>query len=143
MKQWQLGSQPGWEHLELADGPALEPGPYDVVVRLRAASLNYRDLLVASLPERHVAGRVPASDGAGEVVAVGESVTKWRVGDRVVGLFFATGGRDGLRAGIIDRHWVGRWTGYCGSWRFFLSMGWGDCRPGFLSLRAPPCRVPP
>ena len=88
MKQWQLGSRPGWEHLELADGPALEPGPYDVVVRLRAASLNYRDLLVASLPERHVAGRVPASDGAGEVVAVGGAVTKWQVGDRVAGLFF-------------------------------------------------------
>ena len=77
MKQWQLGPQPGWENLERTDRPEVEsePGPHEVVVRLRAASLNYRDLLVASLPERHVAGRVPASDGAGEVVAVGGAVT--------------------------------------------------------------------
>lgn len=90
MKQWQLGPQPGWENLERSDRPEVgsEPGLHEVVVRLRAASLNYRDLLVASLPERHVAGRVPASDGAGEVVAVGGAVTKWQVGDRVAGLFF-------------------------------------------------------
>jgi NADPH:quinone reductase-like Zn-dependent oxidoreductase len=88
MKQWQLGAQPGWENLEWVDGADPSPGPGEVVVRLGAASLNYRDLLVATLAERHRPGRVPLSDGAGEIVAVGSGVTRWRVGDRVAGLFF-------------------------------------------------------
>jgi len=88
MKQWQLGSQPGWEHLELVERPDPRPGPGEVVVRVRAASLNYRDLLVATLPARHQPGRVPLSDGAGEVVEVGAGVRRWQVGDRVAGLFF-------------------------------------------------------
>ncbi len=88
MKQWQLGSQPGWESLELTERPDPRPGPGEVVVRLRAASLNYRDLLVATMPSRHQPGRVPLSDGAGEVVEVGVGVDCWRVGDRVAGMFF-------------------------------------------------------
>jgi NADPH:quinone reductase-like Zn-dependent oxidoreductase len=88
MKQWQLGPQPGWECFESIELPDPAPGAGEVLVRLRAASLNYRDLLVATLPERHRPGRVPLSDGAGEVMAVGPGVTRWRVGDRVAGLFF-------------------------------------------------------
>jgi len=88
MKQWQLGAQPGWENLELVDVDAPKAGGGEVVVAMRAASLNYRDLLVANMAGRHVTGRVPVSDGAGEVVEVGAGVTRWRVGDRVVGLFF-------------------------------------------------------
>lgn len=88
MKQWQLGSQPGWENLECVEAADPRPGPGEVLVRLRAASLNYRDLLVATLPARHQPGRVPLSDGAGEVVEVGPGVDRWRVGDRVAGLFF-------------------------------------------------------
>jgi NADPH:quinone reductase-like Zn-dependent oxidoreductase len=61
----------------------------EVVVRLRATSLNYRDLMFvkgvynpkAKLPA------VPFSDGAGEVMATGEGVTKWQVGDRVCPIF--------------------------------------------------------
>lgn len=88
MNQWQLGPQPGWEHLEKVEVSDPRPGAGEVVVRLRAASLNYRDLLVATLPERFTPGRVPVSDGAGEVVEVGPGVTRWKVGDRVAGLFF-------------------------------------------------------
>ena len=61
----------------------------EIVVRVKAASLNYRDLLVmqgaygrATLP------LTPLSDGAGEVVAIGDSVTCWQPGDRVAGTFF-------------------------------------------------------
>ena len=88
MVQWQLGAAPGWEALERVEVPRPTAGPGEVVVRMRATSLNYRDLLVATLPERHQPGRVPLSDGAGEVVEVGAGVTRWRVGDRVAGLFF-------------------------------------------------------
>lgn len=88
MQQWQLGSKPGWETLERVAVPLPTAGAGEVIVRIRAASMNYRDLLVATLPERHQPGRVPLSDGAGEVIEVGAGVTRWRVGDRVAGLFF-------------------------------------------------------
>lgn len=69
--------------------PAL--GPLDVLVRMKAASLNYRDILVAlgvynkgiPLP------RVPLSDGAGEIVEIGSAVTRFKIGDRVSPNFFS------------------------------------------------------
>uniref|UniRef100_A0AAU2JJU5 NAD(P)-dependent alcohol dehydrogenase n=1 Tax=Streptomyces sp. NBC_00049 TaxID=2903617 RepID=A0AAU2JJU5_9ACTN len=73
-------------------GPAVpEPaGPADIVVAVRAASLNRRDLLILNgrYPLPAVPGVVALSDGAGEVVAVGEAVTRFAVGDRVAGTYF-------------------------------------------------------
>lgn len=66
------------------------PGPREVLVRMRAASLNYRDLAVATgnyfggVVTRHL---IPLSDGAGEIEAVGEGVTTLAVGDKVAGTF--------------------------------------------------------
>lgn len=62
------------------------PGPGQVLVRMKAASLNFRDLLVATGHDRWrpPAGRVPGSDGVGEVVMVGEGVTRFQSGDRVM-----------------------------------------------------------
>lgn len=62
------------------------PGPGQALVRVRAVSLNHRDLLVArgQGPWRPPAGRTPVSDAAGTVLAVGEGVTRFRTGDRVV-----------------------------------------------------------
>jgi NADPH:quinone reductase-like Zn-dependent oxidoreductase len=77
--------------LTLVDRPVPTPREGQVLVRIRAASLNYRDLLVAT--GRYPLGApkhplVPLSDGAGEVAAVGAGVTKWKAGDRVAGTFF-------------------------------------------------------
>lgn len=74
--------------VELPDPP--EPGPGQVALRVRAASLNYRDQAV--IAGHYVGGpltqdTVPLSDGAGEVTAVGPGVSRVRVGDRVVGTF--------------------------------------------------------
>lgn len=88
MKQWQLGQQPGWQNLQLVEQPEPTPGPGEVLVRLRAASLNYRDLIVVNEQKRFTPDRIPLSDGAGEVAAVGAGVTQWKVGDRVAGTFF-------------------------------------------------------
>lgn len=73
-----------------------KPGPGQVLVRMKAASLNYRDHLISTgrygTPDPNL---VPLSDGAGEVVEVGAGVTGFSAGDRVVGCFFETwlGGR--------------------------------------------------
>ncbi len=67
-----------------------EPGAGQVLVAMKAVSLNYRDLAVVTgrYPRNASQPTVIASDGAGEVVAVGEGVTVFRPGDRVVGSFF-------------------------------------------------------
>ncbi|MGA1342950.1 MAG: zinc-dependent alcohol dehydrogenase family protein [Hyphomonas sp.] len=64
------------------------PGPGEVLVRVRASSLNYHDFIVVLGGIPTPDGRIPMSDGAGEVVAVGEGVSKWKVGDKVISLFF-------------------------------------------------------
>jgi len=90
----------GIEAWQLIDRPDPEPGPGQVLVRVRAAALNYRDLLVAH-------GRyggplkpdlVPLADGVGDVVAVGAGVTRWQRGDRVAGAYFQTWQAGPMRA---------------------------------------------
>lgn len=89
MKAWQVARDWSIEGMDLVDLPDPTPGPGQVAVRMRAASLNYRDLLivqgkggVSRLP------LIPFSDGAGEVVAVGDGVTRVAVSDRVSPMFF-------------------------------------------------------
>jgi NADPH:quinone reductase-like Zn-dependent oxidoreductase len=75
--------------LKQVDLPEPQPGPQEVAVRFRAASLNYRDLLFAwgvYNPKAQFPA-IPLSDGAGEVVAVGSEVTRWKPGDRVCPIF--------------------------------------------------------
>ena len=90
MKAYQLTGTTGPGSLSLVQLPDPEPGAGQVVVRVRAASLNYRDLMVAT--DRYGAAiplpLIPLSDGAGEITAVGPGVTQWKPGDRVAGTFF-------------------------------------------------------
>lgn len=91
MKAYELHPQEGLDALQLVDRP--EPsalGPHDVRVRVRAVSLNYRDLVMARGAKKRTQRVVPVSDGAGEVVGVGDKVTRVKVGDRVAAAFFPT-----------------------------------------------------
>jgi NADPH:quinone reductase-like Zn-dependent oxidoreductase len=90
MKCYQIDRFGGPEGLRLVERPMPIAGDRDVIVRVRATSLNYRDLVVlrGDYSRNPVPGRVPLSDGAGEVTVVGTEVTKFKVGDKVAGCFF-------------------------------------------------------
>jgi NADPH:quinone reductase-like Zn-dependent oxidoreductase len=88
MRAYQV-RQFGLEHLEQVELPMLQIAPGTVLIRVRAVSLNYRDLMaVKGLYNPKMAlPRIPCSDGAGEVIAIGDGVTRVGVGDRVCGIF--------------------------------------------------------
>ena len=88
MRVWQIGSF-GVEKLEFTERPTPEPGPGQVLVKVHAISLNYRDLMMVKglYNPKLKLPRIPCSDGAGEVTAVGAGVTQWNPGDRVAGIF--------------------------------------------------------
>ncbi len=78
------------EDLRRAERGEPNPGPYDVLVRMRAAALNYRDhaILTGNYSYSLKRPTIPCSDGAGEVVSVGSAVTRFKPGDRVIPTFF-------------------------------------------------------
>jgi NADPH:quinone reductase-like Zn-dependent oxidoreductase len=90
MRAYQLSQPTGIDALVEVDLPTPKPGPRQVLVKVAACSLNYRDLAIAlgtyRMPTKPSA--VPLSDGAGEVVEIGAGVTRVKVGDRVAGCFF-------------------------------------------------------
>lgn len=88
MRVWQIGKF-GIDSLELAERPAPIAGQGEVVVAVRAVSLNFRDLMMVKglYNPKMKLPRIPCSDGAGEVVEVGPGVTMWKAGDRVAGIF--------------------------------------------------------
>jgi NADPH:quinone reductase-like Zn-dependent oxidoreductase len=92
VKAWQLNKgATSLDALTRIDGPKPEPGPGEVLIRVRACSINYRDQLIPL--GQYMGGAVdrditPLSDGSGDVEAVGDGVTRFKVGDRVAGTFF-------------------------------------------------------
>lgn len=90
MRVYELQAREGFDALTMVERPAPAVGPGTVKVRVRATSLNYRDLVVARGAKTRKAPVVPLSDGAGEVVEIGPGVSRLAVGDRVAGSFFPT-----------------------------------------------------
>lgn len=92
MKAWVLkAGATSLDDMHLEERGTPEPGPNEVLIRVRACSLNYRDQLIPL--GKYMGGTIaqdiiPLSDGAGDVVAVGRDVTRFAVGDRVAGTFF-------------------------------------------------------
>src|ERR1700720_4237314 len=90
MRVYQLDRPGSVDGLVLTERSVPSPAVGEVLVRVRASSLNFRDLMIINgqYPMPVPPGRVPVSDGAGEVVAVGAGVTRFKVGDRVINSFF-------------------------------------------------------
>lgn len=100
MKQYRITGGCGLEALAISEAEIPRPGPGQVLVRLRAASLNYRDLLIirGHYPAPLGTAFIPLSDGAGEVVALGPGVARFAVGSRVAGIFM----QSWLAGGMAD-----------------------------------------
>ncbi|MBI4207492.1 MAG: alcohol dehydrogenase catalytic domain-containing protein, partial [Betaproteobacteria bacterium] len=90
MKVYRLDPVGTLDGLKLDDEEDCCPGPKEIAIRIRATSLNYRDLKVATGAYDRIAIKprvIPLSDGAGEVVETGSGVTRVKVGDRVAAIF--------------------------------------------------------
>ena len=100
MQSYLVDSDGGIDAIQLIDVPEPEPSFGEVQIRVRAASLNYRDLGVVGggYLRNDTRPVVPLSDGAGEVTKLGEGVASWNVGDRVCPIFV----QDWLEGEITD-----------------------------------------
>lgn len=90
MRLYRFGKLGSLDALQVHEEDVPRPGPGQVTVRIRACSLNHRDLNIVSGTYTSVAlkpNAIPLSDGAGEVSTVGPDVTRWKVGDRVAPIF--------------------------------------------------------
>ncbi len=89
MRVFEIQENFGLENLKMSDRGKPKPGPGQAVVAVRAVSLNYRDLMMirGHYNPRQPLPLIPCSDGVGEVVALGEGVTRLEVGQRVAGAF--------------------------------------------------------
>jgi len=103
MRAWKIENDDGINALKLATVDIRDPGPDEVCFKVKASSLNRRDYNTVRAPSERKTPlpRIPNSDGAGEVIAVGKNVTEFKVGDRVASCFFKhwEGGR--MRAAIM------------------------------------------
>lgn len=92
MRRWMIAQgSTSLDGLQLRDAPDPAPAPGEVLVRVRACSINYRDQAIPLglyMGGPVASDTVPLSDGAGEIVALGEGVSDFAIGDRVAGLFF-------------------------------------------------------
>lgn len=90
MKAFQITEPTGLDALRQVELPQPQAGPGEILVRMHACSINYRDLAMprGGYQRNDKTPLIPFSDGAGEVVELGSAVTEFTVGDRVAGCFF-------------------------------------------------------
>lgn len=106
MRVMQIEDEWGLDHIKLAERPDPEPGAGEVVLRMKAASLNFRDTVLVNRGYGRRSGElplVPVSDGAGEVIALGDGVTSLEVGDLVCPAFSQTW----ISGPFNERSWAG------------------------------------
>jgi len=92
MRVFEIQGKFGLENLKIVERKDSAPGPGELLIRVRAVSLNYRDALMirGHYNPRQPLPLIPCSDGVGEVIELGEGVQRFKVGDRVAGSFSQT-----------------------------------------------------
>jgi NADPH:quinone reductase-like Zn-dependent oxidoreductase len=125
MKVYELAMGGGIDDLRLEDRPIPRPAAHEVLVRMRAAALNYRDLLIVTgrYPRQQQASIVPLSDGAGEVLEIGSAVTRFKAGDRVAGIFMQSWLHGEMQDGDGDSALGGSRDGVLSEYRTFNEQG--------------------
>ncbi len=106
MKVMEIRDNWSPDNICLAERPDPVPGPGQVLLKMKAASLNYRDYVMCQRGYGRQSGTlplVPVSDGAGQVIAIGEGVVRIAVGDLVCPIF----GQTWLSGSIQKKHWAG------------------------------------
>jgi len=100
MRAYEIVSPGGVDALALNQRSAPEPAADEILVAMKASAINYRDLSTVEDPAARGIPypRIPNSDGAGEVIAIGDRVTRFRTGDRVAGCFFQDWSDGGITA---------------------------------------------
>jgi NADPH:quinone reductase-like Zn-dependent oxidoreductase len=105
MRSYHLETFRTIEGIQIKEHPMPNPGPLDVLIAVKAASLSRRDLYILNqtypLPGRP--GVIPLSDGAGEIIAVGNAVNRFKPGDKVCGNYFAHWRDGSLGSDIMDQ----------------------------------------
>ena len=106
MKQWRIDGEWSFDGLDLVDAAVPDPGPGEVLLRMKAVSFNYRDHLMVSRGYGRLSGElplVPLSDGVGEVMAVGDDVEGIAIGSRRLPCF----NQDWFDGEFEDAMWAG------------------------------------
>lgn len=126
-----LGADAGLEHLLRQDVELPSPSAGQVLVKVKAVSLNYRDweVINGQYHEVFAEGVVPLSDGAGEIVAVGEGVSQWQVGDRVISNFWQGWQAGGFRQALGAKTLGGPLDGMLSEYALLSASGLVRCPP--------------
>ena len=135
MRAYEIVSDGGIDALALNERQSPEPGWGEILIELRASSINYRDLSTIEDPApRGIAyPRIPNSDGAGEVIEVGPGVTRFKAGDRVAGCFFQDWSDGGISATVMASALGGPIDGILAQ-RFLLHEAGAVHVPGHMSF---------
>ncbi|RGP53653.1 zinc-dependent alcohol dehydrogenase family protein [Pseudomonas abyssi] len=135
-----LGEKPGVSQLKREKTTVPRPAVGEVLVKVKAVSLNYRDWEVINGQYHEVfsSGMVPLSDGAGEVVEVGEGVDRWQPGDRVIGSFWQGWLAGDLKNAIAPRSMGGPLDGMLSEFVSLPANGLVLC-PSHLSYEQAAC----
>ena len=121
MKAYVITEGRGLDALQLKERNIPKPGPGEILVRMKASAINYRDFLTISFARTRgiTEERIPNSDGAGVVEEVGAGVTVFKSGDRVVGCFF----QDWIGGSITDRTMASAIDGVLAEYAIFKENG--------------------
>jgi NADPH:quinone reductase-like Zn-dependent oxidoreductase len=136
MKAMRLGAPASLNTLQLTNDEPAAPGPGEIKVRIRAASLNFRDNLVVTGFFPVAAGLIPLSDCAGEVAEIGPDVVEFKPGDAVVSTFHPTWSDGHIERARLNATPGGPAQGYACEWATRSVSHFTHAPPGLTAMES-------